>query len=473
MKNKLFKSITIFTFAALSAIAIDTIAGNTATINAADNTATTPTTGTVTIIPPDTIPENQNQKISYEEILTHTTTHVPSFNPQNISFDKNGEYSLRWLPYPNYFYDEITGVAYEYELAWDEAFTQIITKGKSATPDFVLKKEMLGSTGGMCYLRVKTKFTTTNSGILYSNWSETESFACWAITKENFPGIWKILKNGGQMSTLDGQKNQEYDINSDGWLDDSELVHVSSLGTGTKSYTKNGRKYFEPTYKISSLDGIEKLPSLKFISLTHYSGKKIDLSHNDIISIRVTGIRSKELTVIAPDAHTVDVEPHYDTKLKKLDLSRCDKATEIFAYGEHKTKTLKLPKAKNNLRVLSIAEVSVKTLNLNKYKNLQQVYIYNSDVSKLKINKCKDLRYLYFYFTYKIKNVDVKACKKLRGMDICSTPSLATSKVKAPAKTKITRNQGKWWYKTKAYKNDMQKLNDLNVKNMESDNDEN
>ena len=138
-------------------------------------------------------------------------------------------------------------------------------------------------------------------------------------------------------------------------------------------------------------------------------------------------------------------------------MSRCDKATEIFAYGEHKTKTLKLPKAKNNLRVLSIAEVSVKTLNLNKYKNLQQVYIYNSDVSKLKINKCKDLRYLYFYFTYKIKNVDVKACKKLRGMDICSTPSLATSKVKAPAKTKITRNQGKWWYKTKAYKNDMQK----------------
>lgn len=456
MKYKLAKSIAILSLAIMSAFAC----GVKSTATDINNTTTT-----------DNITDDtQHSTPSYNTISSQTTTYMPYFDHYKIEFDKNGEFRLYWLEYPNYYYDEITGVTYEYELAADETFTQIIDKGETAKPEYILKNNLLGEAGGTYHFRSRAKFVTTHYGTLYSRWSEDKSFTCYAINNKNFPGIYKILKNGGQMSTLDGEEDVTYDKNGDGWLDEAEIFAISSLSTGTKKYTKNGITHYDPTYKISSLDGIEKLPNLVSITLTHYSGKKIDLSKNKVRSLRVTGIRSRELTVIAPDAHSVDVEPHHETKFKKLDLSRCDKAVEIYAYGEHKTKTLKLPKEKNYLRVLSIAEISAKTLNLNKYKNLQQVYIYNSDVSNLKVNKCKNLRYLYFYFTNKIKSVDVKACKKLRGMDICNTPSLATSKVKAPAKTKITRGKGKWWYQVKAYKNDMKKLNELKVEIMTSDN---
>jgi len=383
---------------------------------------------------------------------------IPYLNYNPIEFDKKGEFEISWGSIESYYQGDST-VSYECELAADKGFKKVVKTFEVTEAKVLLDKMMLGKNGGTFYFHVRTKFVNKDVGTWHSNWSQPKTFSCFTINKANFPGIFKLLKKGGRNYGFDGIKEVIYDKNEDGWLDECEISTILQLSTANINYVKKGIHYSKPYIKISSLKGIEKLPNLSSISLSHFSGKKIDLKNNKIGYLSLTGVKSKKLTIIAPDAETVNIQPDYRTKLSKLDVRKCDKVRVLTAYGANKSKVLKLPRVKKHLKVLSISDFSLKKLNLNAYKNLQQLYIYDSVLPNLKLNKCRNLRYMYFYFVKNLSKVDARQCRKLRGVDVYSSPSLPLSRVKVPAKTKITQNKGKWWYGTNAYKNDMKKIN--------------
>lgn len=392
-----------------------------------------------------------NEGITYE-------VRAPFFDYHEFALGKDGTFEVAWNNYDIGYPDNVSDFGYVLELADNNKFQNAKSYALNKS-SITFNKSVLGKNGGTYYLRLKTRFKNTSGVLTDTKWSETKKIKALAINKKNFPGIYKLLKNGGRDMDMNGKiKKIVYDTNSDGWLDTKEIDDVLQLETEMISKKKNGVRRAQPSLKLSSLKGIEHLPNVGIVSLAHYSGTKIDVSKNKVWSLWVRGITSKKITVKAPDAKTVHIESKYSNSLKKMDLSACKSAVTIDAYGSKKTKSIKLPKVKKNLKVLSISDAKYKTLNLNKYKNLQQLYLYSCDVKRMKINKCKDLRYLYFFFVDKIKSVNVKANKKLRGIDMYSTPTLKKGNIKRPKKTKVTRQKGKWWYSTKAYKKDMKKL---------------
>lgn len=391
-----------------------------------------------------------------ENTTTETTIEVftPYFNYGELELKKN---NITWKDYSKVNAGTGYALTYVLECADNEKFENAQSWETEKT-SMTLEKSVFGKNGGTFYFRIKTRAKDSTGTVVDSQWSEIKTANLYAINKKNFPGIYKLLKKGGKASTIDGVKDITYDTNGDGWLDEAEIQDVLQISTVNITKKKNGVYHSQPYLKLSSLKGIELLTNVSTISLAHYSGKKIDVSKNKIHSLWVSGITAKKITVKAPTAKDIHIESIYTSKLQKMDLSACKNAVMIDAYGSKRTKNVKLPKAKKNLKVLSVSDATFGTLNVNKYKNLQQLYIYNSNVKKLKINKCKELRYLYFYYVDKIKSVNTKANKKLRGIDIYATPTLTKSNVKYGKKTKATWGKGKWWYSTKAYKKDMKNI---------------
>ena len=95
---------------------------------------------------------------------------------------------------------------------------------------------------------------------------------------------------------------------------------------------------------------------------------------------------------------------------------------------------------------------------MNSYKNLQQLYLYRCDAKSVKVNKCKDLRYIYICQCEKIKSLNLKSNKKLRGADFYQSPGLTKKTVKKSKSGKYTWNKGRWWEETAAYKKDMEQF---------------
>lgn len=403
----------------------------------------------------------QAAELSYDtdydfSYFSETSPVFNNFYPEYYSLDKNGNTRLN---FGNLYDPKEDGVSfhYEIEMSKNDQFNTS-TAFKTTETSLTLSKKQFGTNGGKFYFRIRACAVPLGGTPVYSQWSEPKELIYVKINKTNFPGMYSLLKNGGKAHYTDGLKNQVYDKNKDGWLDPKELQDLISLCTATISTQKNGKYTSEPSSKVSSLTGIEYLPEVKQISLAQYSGKKIDLSQNQVEWLYVSGITSKEITVIAPDAKNVFIEAAYSTKLTKMDISKCTKAVDMSAYGANKTKTLKLPKANKNLKVLSISDCDAKTLNVNSYTSLQQLYIYRCNTSKVTLDKCKNLKYLYLYCCDKIKSLDTTKNTKLRGIDLYASKGLTKSKVKVAKKTKLTWGKGKWWYSTDAYKKDMQNL---------------
>lgn len=394
--------------------------------------------------------EQETEWMEYKENL------LPYLYGYEVFLNKKGECPLEWtVSLPEV--PEGMELSYEVQVSKSKKFQkakEFTTKDRQ----FVMNKEILGKQGGTFYFRVRTCMSNVSGGGITGDWSETREMTFLAITKKNFPGIYKLLKKGGRYYGMEKVEKIVYDQNKDGWLDESELLRITQLGTVNISKKKNGIYHSVPYLKMSGLEGVEHLPNLSSIHLSHYSGTKVDLSKNKVQYVWITGVTATNIEVIAPDAKEINIEAHYDTKMKKMDFRTCKNARNMWVYGANKTKKVYLPKYKKNLKVLSMSELSYGELNLNGYTNLQQIYLYRTKIDKLKINKCKDLRYLYFYFVDSIKNVDVTGNKKLRGMDIYSTPTLTGKTVKYGKKTKVTWQKGKWWYDTDAYKKDMQNL---------------
>ncbi len=349
-------------------------------------------------------------------------------------------------------------VSYEMELSQNENFNNA-QQYHASTNTFLLDKSVFGKNGGKFYVRVRRGVQSLQDTKTWtSDWSNTEEVKFVKINKVNFPGMYEILKNGGKHSTRTGAEKLIYDINKDGWLDQEEIDKIWMIGTLNESKKVNGVYKFTKAPNISGFKGIEYFHNLHSVYVARYSGKKADFSKSPVKMVDIRGISAKQITVIAPNAENVMVEADYNNKMTKIDLSKCGQAVEIYAYGNESTKNVKLPKAKKNLKILSVSEIGIKNLDVNKYTNLQQLYVYDSDMTSVKVNKCKDLRYIYFWYCYNIRSLDLKSNNKLRGADFYKTPGLTSSTVKKSKSGKYTWNKGKWWYSTSAYKKDMKKI---------------
>lgn len=282
------------------------------------------------------------------------------------------------------------------------------------------------------------------------------------INKTNFPGMYTLLKNGYSYCDKNGTKTY-YDINRDGWLDPSEISQISSI-TNYK-YKKYNNEYWMcyelNTYqtKISTLKGLHYLPWVRSILIRDYTASKIDLTdYPHIYSLDVRKVLNKKLTVIAPKVRELSIQSELggswkDVALKTVDVSKCTGVYRLDIGGSYYQKvTCKLPSKAKNLRMFAYSSFTGSTLNLNAYTNLQDMELYNNDVSNLKLTSCKKLRYAYFYYMSKLKKVDLSKAANLTGVDAYGCKNLSTANIKTPNSTKVTREKGKWWYSTKKYK---------------------
>lgn len=388
---------------------------------------------------------------------SHLTETPPMLNSIIPSMDKNGKVNIKWYSNAYSSEDGMFVTSYEIEMATNTQFTNV-QKFTSDTNVLNLDKSNFGENGGKFYIRVRSCVKFNTGVINYSNWSEMGEYIFVAINKNNFPGLYKLLKNGGGYYSSTGVKEIIYDKNKDGWLDPEEINDLTMLGTVDITTKKNGKYHTTKAIQISSLQGIEHLKNVSVVSLARFSGKKIDLSKNKVMSVNIRVFTSKQLEVIAPDAKMVSVQADYSKKVTKIDLSQCDNAVDVLAYGSKGTKILKLPNNKTKMKILSLSDFGTRIIDVNAYKNLQQLYLYKCDIKKLKINKCKNLRYLYFYYCEKIKSLNIVSNKKLVGADFYETKGLTKKTIKKSGKCRITWNKGKWWYYTKKYKNDVKNL---------------
>lgn len=375
------------------------------------------------------------------------------------SLDEEGNAYITWGFVKDESMEEEASIVYEVQVARDTAFTNA-KKYSTKEATLILNKTEFGKNGGTFYARVRllVDYVDATQSDLVGDWSEPEKMVFVKINKTNFPGMYEVLKNGGKHSTVDGVKKLIYDKNKDGWLDPVEINDIWMIGTLDESKKVNGVYKITKAPTISGFKGIEYFDHLHSVYVARFSGKKADFSKSSATMIDIRGISAKQITVNAPNAKNVFVEADYDNKMTKIDLSKCGKAVEVYAYGNEGTKTLKLPKNKKNLKILSVSEIGVKSLNMNAYTKLQQLYVYDSDMKSVKVNKCKNLRYIYFWYCEDINNLDLKSNNKLRGADFYKTPGLTGNTVKKSKSGKYTWNKGKWWYSTSAYKKDMKKI---------------
>ncbi len=370
---------------------------------------------------------------------------------------KLGEEGLTWEP-GIYVEDGVVDkVTYEIEIA-DNADFANPQKFDATEPELTLSKKIFGQQGGRYYARVRNCVTTVDGQQLYSDWSEAMEFVCVAITKRNFPGLYKILKNGSRKSTLTGTEKVVYDKNGDAWLDPEEIQGIYSLDTADVYKKKNGKYTVTKAPTISNLKGIEYLSQVCSISFARYGGKKFDVSKNKVDFINIRAVTAKKITVIAPQAENVSIQSDEGVKVSSMDVSQCGNAVNLLVYGNEGTKKLKLPQNKTKLKILSLSEFGFRNLNMNAYKNLRQLYVYDSKIRTVQVNKCKKLNYIYFYFGWKINRLNLASNRNLVGADFVKTPGLTRNTVKRPKGAKVTWGKGKWWYSTKRYKKFMAKL---------------
>ena len=372
----------------------------------------------------------------------------------------DGKAMIQWMDYGSYVETSEGKISYELEVADNEQFNGA-KKYFTNSASFALDKSGLGEHGSKIYVRVRYVLQLADGVTsIYSQWSEKREFTFVAIDKTNFPGMYKVLLDGGKDVNMDGTFEKiVYDTNRDGWLDPMELDKIWSIETANEMKKVNGKYKAIKATNISSFKGVEYLTKLSYVHVERYSGKTADLSKcTNVNSVWISGITAKQFTLNAPSATSIHVEAAYDNKMTKIDVSKCSSVVDLDVYGNKGTKNLKLPKEKKTLKVLSMSDYKMKSINLNAYTKLQQIYFYQFNTKKIKVNKCKDLRYIYFFCCDDIKSLDLKSNKKLRGADFYKTPGLTKSTVNRPKNGKYTWNKGKWWYKTSAYKKDMKKL---------------
>ncbi len=370
---------------------------------------------------------------------------------------ENEKATIKWSGFSDRF-------SYDVELADNMQFIDAKQYSTNAT-ELTIEQSAFGEHGGRFYVRVRAilHITEESDTTTIGDWSAPTEMVFVKVDKTNFPGMYKVMKNGGvKIDIMTGDVEKIiYDENGDGWLDPSEVDKVYDIVTTDINKKVNDKYKLIKATSISSFKGVEYFPNLYNVRVMRYSGKKADLSKCLARHVEFRRHTSKQLTVIAPNAKTVRViEPLKDSP--RIDLRKCSSAVLIEVNTENSVgkgaKELKLPNEKMKLKLLDLCEVHVKNLKLNAYTNLQQLYMYRCDTKNVKVNKCKNLRYIYICQCKKIKSLNLKSNKMLRGADFYETPGLTKKTVKKSNSGKYTWNKGTWWEKTSAYKQDMNNL---------------
>ena len=371
---------------------------------------------------------------------------------------EKGKTTIRWSSFSDWSF-------YDVELADNPQFMDAKLYSTEES-ELTIEKSALGKHGGRFYLRIRAnqRETEEGGGATIGEWSEPKEMVMVKIDKTNFPGMYSVIKNGGKkINILNGDVEKViYDKNKDGWLDTKELNEIYEIVTTDISKKEKGKYKLIKATSISSFKGVEFFPRLHNIKVARYSGKKADLSECSATNVEFLRHTARQLTVIAPKAKSIRIIDPIKN-YPQIDLRKCSSAVIIGVSAENTSgngsrtgsKIVKLPSEKKNLKLLELCEVHVKTLNLNAYTNLQQLFMYRCKTKSVKVNKCKNLRYVYICQCKKIKSLNLKFCKKLRGADFYQTPGLTKKTVKKSKSGKYTWNKGRWWEKTSAYKKDM------------------
>jgi len=426
--------------------------GNTTETSTAKSDSSTDASATKSNSSADASATKSNSTTKKSAIKTDDTLPAPVLNKNCVDTDEQYT-NVGWAfgSSNGYAYDiKYTELQYSASAKFKNAETTEITNEYSS---YNVSHKKVKTFNGKLYARVRMLYVTNSGEKVYGPWSNSVCIKLVKISKKNFPGLYKTLKSG-TYQTYVGENGSDfklktfyYDKNQDGWLDEEEIRYIYSLDLE------------DP---VSSLKGVGYLTSLTSITLKEYTGTKADFSNNPgLCYITIERQKSSEITIVSPTAKRISIYQYTQwDKLSKIDLSGCSNAVEITAYGnsQHKVTSLVLPKKKSRLRVLSISDLKCSTLNLNSYKNLEQLYLYSSDVSNVKLTKCKNLKYLYLFYCSSIKSLDVTANTKLKGVDLYKNTSLTKDHLKAPKKTKVTTNTGKWWYETDSYQDDMTRI---------------
>ena len=368
---------------------------------------------------------------------------------------------------------------------------------ESAKYTYRIPVSVLGKNGGKLYARIRAygKIKTIN-GITSSEettnlkvgdivYGDYQNLTCWdgvyfhenykenmkrdyfeyvKITKENWGGMYSLIKKGYYHCGEDGVKSY-YDQNHDGWLDPSEIrniytisnyKYVKSKKNGTYELLVKTNAY---QCKISDLKGLKYLPWVSAIQIRDYTTKKLNLSkYRHIRSVSIRELWKNKIQLIAPYAKDIDIESETGGSwskagLSSIDVSKCNAVLHLTLGGSYyKYVTTKLPSSAKKLRWITLSYNRDKVLNLNKYKNLNLAYFYSNKFTKCKIEQCTKLNYVYFYGSTRITSVNMKKAKALKGVDIYCCKKLTPSGLKTVKKTKITKNKGRWWETTKAWK---------------------
>lgn len=438
--------------------------------------------------------------------------HVYSFDMESIKDNHiivNWEYRNNYITdsdnanYTNPFID-IEG--FEIQVCTDENYpvdkvttyktTDYVDNVESAKYTFQIPVSILGENGGKLYGRIRAygKIKTIE-GIISSEeptnikvgdivYSDYQKLTCWGghnflsnytekmerdyfeyvkITKDNWGGMYSLIRNGYYQCDSNGVKSY-YDQNHDGWLDPSEIRNIYTINNYKYEKSLKDHKYWLLTKtnayqcKISGLDGLKYLPWVSSIQIRDYTAQKMDLSqYRHIQSVSIREFWQNKFQLIAPYVKEIEIESETGgswskAKLSSVDVSKCNAVVHLTLGGSYyKYITAKLPTSAKKLRWISLSYNKDETINLNKYKNLNLAYFYAGKFTKCKMEQCTKLNYVYFYCSDRITSVNLKKAKALKGVDICYCKKLTSSGVKTVKKTKITKNKGRWWENAKAW----------------------
>lgn len=143
---------------------------------------------------------------------------------------ENGKTTIRWNAIAPSS-DSSATFSFDVELADNKQFIDADQYSTNAT-ELTIEKSAFGEHGGRFYVRVRVVVHTTGESVntIAGDWSAPTEMVFVKIDKTNFPGMYKVIKNGGtKINILTGDIEKIiYDENADGWIDSVEAKKVFS-----------------------------------------------------------------------------------------------------------------------------------------------------------------------------------------------------------------------------------------------------
>ncbi len=203
--------------------------------------------------------------------------------------------------------------------------------------------------------------------------------------------------------------NKSIDWNSDKVLSMQEALDVKNLALD------------DWEEKLTTLEGIQYFPNLKYLSASNCRVQTVDLSRNkslESLYLGGNGLKGLDVTML-PGLLTLDVA--YNPELKTLNTKSNPKLDDLWCEGCGLT-VLDLS-ANPMLEGLQCGENQLKTLDLGKLTKLKRLYCGENPITTLDLSGNGALERLGVPYTG-ISRLDLSACPKLRDLS-CSGCSLS------------------------------------------------